>query len=323
MIFITGDLHGSIDIRKLLENNITDQMTENDYLIICGDFGLIWNYKKEIRKEKKWLKWLENRPWTTLFVDGNHECFPRLYAYPEKEWHGGKVHEIRPKILHLMRGEIFDIEGLSIFAMGGAASHDRGPAVGDTKAVIGKSWWPEEIPSEEERQNALKNLEKHHFEVDYIITHCLPTTYQDIVKRGKYPPDEASDFLEIINKKTTYKRWYSGHYHFDIDVTNKISVIFTRIIRIGEDIMNSQMMLGVPKYRKGDTVFYRVKDQNYMGVIKAVLPWGTFFKHEEPYYEIQPFDTTSKKDVVTAKESHILEKSLAENDIMNEKVMEE
>ena len=47
MIYITGDTHGTIDIRKLLDNQITEKMTKDDYVIICGDFGLVWNHKKE------------------------------------------------------------------------------------------------------------------------------------------------------------------------------------------------------------------------------------------------------------------------------------
>ena len=132
MIYVTGDIHGYIDIRKFLDNDITEQITEKDYVIICGDFGLIWNYKRETGKERKWLKGLNERRWTTLFVDGNHECFPRLNGFPVKEWNGGKVHVIRDRVLHLMRGEVFEIEGNKIFAMGGAGSHDRGPAKGDT-----------------------------------------------------------------------------------------------------------------------------------------------------------------------------------------------
>lgn len=46
---------------------------------------------------------------TTLFVDGNHDCHPRLADYPVKEWNGGLVHEIRPHVLHLMRGQVFNI----------------------------------------------------------------------------------------------------------------------------------------------------------------------------------------------------------------------
>lgn len=37
-------------------------------------------------EEKYWLDWLGDRPWTTLFVDGNHECFPHLAELPVQCW---------------------------------------------------------------------------------------------------------------------------------------------------------------------------------------------------------------------------------------------
>ena len=42
-----------------------------------------------------WLNWLDKEPFTTLFVDGNHENIARLNALPVHQWHGGKVHFIR------------------------------------------------------------------------------------------------------------------------------------------------------------------------------------------------------------------------------------
>lgn len=80
-IFVTGDLHGQIDIRKLNKRNfpIQDELTKEDYLIIVGDFGLVWHDTKE---EQYWTKWLSTRNFTTLFIDGNHENFDRLDAYP-------------------------------------------------------------------------------------------------------------------------------------------------------------------------------------------------------------------------------------------------
>ena len=75
--------------------------------------------------EQKNLDWLNSRNFTTLFVDGNHENYTRLYNdYSVVEWHGGKVHKIRDSVLHLMRGEVFDIDGKTIFVFGGARSHD-------------------------------------------------------------------------------------------------------------------------------------------------------------------------------------------------------
>ena len=95
MFYITGDTHA--DFSRFKENKfpIQSEMTKNDYIIICGDFGGVWNYIVESIYEKHWLDWLNNKNFTTLFVDGNHENFERLYNYPVEEWHGGKVHKIR------------------------------------------------------------------------------------------------------------------------------------------------------------------------------------------------------------------------------------
>ena len=122
MIYVTGDTHGGIDVKKLLDPNLP--IGKGDTLIICGDFGFVWSPNGESAKERTWLDWFEEKPWTTLFVDGNHECFPRLSSYSEAVWNGGVVHVIRPHVLHLTRGQLFEIEGKKIFTLGGASSHD-------------------------------------------------------------------------------------------------------------------------------------------------------------------------------------------------------
>ena len=121
MIYITGDTHGGF--RRFGNKYFPPQkhMSREDYVIITGDFGGLWDGGP---KDWYWLDWLSGKPFTTLFVDGNHENFDLLNALPEKEWHGGRVHEVRENILHLMRGQRFTIGGCSVFAMGGAASHD-------------------------------------------------------------------------------------------------------------------------------------------------------------------------------------------------------
>ena len=113
--YITGDVHGNIDCRKF--DSPYFPAAEGDYVIICGDFGAVWDGTEE---EQKLLDWYNDKPWTTLFCDGNHENFDLLSKYPVEEWNGGKVHRIRPKVLHLMRGQVFTIEGKTFFVM---ASH--------------------------------------------------------------------------------------------------------------------------------------------------------------------------------------------------------
>ena len=121
MIYITGDCHGGFD---RFENDKFSNLTKNDYVIICGDFGGILDQNKRARYERKRIKQLSKMKFTTLFVDGNHENFDRLYSYPIIEWHGGKVHKINSSIFHLMRGEIYEIDNKKIFAFGGASCHD-------------------------------------------------------------------------------------------------------------------------------------------------------------------------------------------------------
>ena len=177
MIYITGDTHG--DVTRLSMDNFPEQKTFTDqnenYVIICGDFGLVWNYLTETHSEKYWLNWLEAKKFTTLFVDGNHEAFNRLYDYPVKEWNGGLVHEIRPHVLHLIRGQVFNIDGCTIFTFGGARSHDiknlldlDDPDFTEKQKqlrkdnlfyrVKGISWWEEEMPTQEEKQIGIDNL---------------------------------------------------------------------------------------------------------------------------------------------------------------------
>lgn len=89
-IFITGDTHG--DFRRFKKEVFFEQaeLTKDDCVICCGDLGGVWDGSAE---EQGQLDWPENRPFTTLFVSGNHENFDLLAKYPTEEWHGGRVFE--------------------------------------------------------------------------------------------------------------------------------------------------------------------------------------------------------------------------------------
>ncbi len=121
-IYITGDCHA--DFSKFSTKRFPEQkeLNRNDYVIVCGDFG-IWYDNPE---ERYWLDWLSKKAFTILFVDGNHENFDRLNSieFPVVSFCGGKAHKIRENIYHLMRGYIFNLCGKKIFSFGGASSHD-------------------------------------------------------------------------------------------------------------------------------------------------------------------------------------------------------
>lgn len=254
MIFITGDIHGDpnrLNTHSFYEQKKFDKKKKDNVVIIAGDFGIIWNSEKESGIEKFWLNWLEEKPFTTVFVEGNHECFPRIYQYPVKEWNGGKVHEIRPNVLHLMRGEIYTIEGLRFFTFGGASSHDISdgiidPAIeedwhekarkwnkaGKMYRVKGISWWEEELPTEEEMQHGLDNLKAVGNKVDYIITHSPSSSELTLMGNGEYKTDILTDYLEKIKTKVEYKNHIFGHMHVNKQLNDKDVCLYEQIVRL-------------------------------------------------------------------------------------------
>ena len=254
-IWATGDIHGNA--RRFFMEAFPEQkeMTKEDVMLQLGDFGLIWDWRGDTNEEEYWLDLLEEKNFTLCFVDGNHENHDRLSQYPVKEWHGGKVHEIRPHVLHLMRGEIFDICGKKVFAFGGASSHDISDGIIDPadypneKAlrrelqrmelegkymyrIKGRSWWEQELPTEEEMQNGLKNLEKHNYKVDYIITHCPPASTIALLGQGLYKQDVLTKYLEEVRQKTNYKYWLFGHMHISKAINDKDICLYEQIVRI-------------------------------------------------------------------------------------------
>lgn len=250
-IYITGDCHG--DMYRFNTHCFPEQrnMTKDDIVIICGDFGLVWDYTGEGASEAYWLKWLEEKPFTTVFVCGNHENFNRLYSYPVKEWHGGKVHVIRPSVLHLMRGEVYDIEGLKFFAFGGASSHDIRDGIieydedgkwretarkwsnqGKMFRIKNVSWWERELPTEKEMQNGIDNLKRCGNKVDYIVTHSPSASVIALLGRGLYDQDVLTKYLEDIRSNTEYKKHFCGHMHINKAVNDKDILLYEQIVRI-------------------------------------------------------------------------------------------
>ena len=268
MIYVTGDIHA--DPSRFSNQNFPEQsgMTKDDYIVILGDFGLVFDTPEESKSEKYWLQWLEERPFTTLFVDGNHENFDRLNAFPVEEWHGGKVQKIRPSVIHLMRGEIYEINDVSVFAFGGAPSADiRGlatkeelqknyaagildPQASDYEEklaklkkinkmffvkpyrILGKSWWPQEIASEEEMEYGLQNLAAHGNKVDFIFTHEGPSSAVAAGWLGAYKANVQSKYLEKVRQQTQYSAWLFGHYHENRRITEKELCFYTQITRV-------------------------------------------------------------------------------------------
>ena len=229
-IFATGDLHGNFDSYKLFSgawHGRRKELTKDDVLIICGDFGWIWA-PKEGDDEKRMLDKLEAEPYTTLVVDGNHENFDRLLSLPAEERYGGLVGVMRPSVLHLrQRGHIYDICEKKCWVCGGAASTDK------ARRTEGVSWWQKEQPSPEEYRRGMDELEANGWHADLAFTHDAP---RNVCLEAGGPYMQLSGVNGYFGKvalRAKFGHWYCGHLHMDRDFQDEcgpVSILYDRIV---------------------------------------------------------------------------------------------
>jgi predicted phosphodiesterase len=227
-IYVTGDTHGDFGRFSYKRWHEARSLTKDDIVIIAGDCGLLWrNYIDE--QEHYWRLWLSRKPWITAYVCGNHENHPRLNALPTAQMYGGTVGIIEKNIIHLKRGEVYEIQGKKIFTFGGANSIDK------EGRTIGVSWWPEELPSYKETEYGLTNLEKHQYAVDFIIAHTAPQDVAEALTNtyGSHADDAdpTRTYLQHVCDSTAFSGLYCGHWHSDVDF-GKHHFLYTRIMRI-------------------------------------------------------------------------------------------
>ena len=255
MIYATGDTHGIFTRFSTAAFPEQKAMTKDDYMIICGDFGGIWRQKPD-SEECYWLDWLNDKNFTLLWVDGNHENFGRLNSdeFEIVDFGGAKAQRIRDSVYRLLRGQVYTLNGKQFFTFGGAASHDiedgildpadfadprlfearyrRWRSQGLRFRVRGVSWWPEELPDEEEMRAGVAALEDADLRVDCVISHCLP---QDVVPLLGCPcePDRLTlYFNDLLARGLRFDDWYCGHYHADCRLMGRFHVLYERIERL-------------------------------------------------------------------------------------------
>lgn len=219
MIYITGDLHGGLDYKRLNSSLWVDgkYLSRDDYLIVLGDFGLdACDLQPDKKKKANWVEWLNEQPWTTLFIDGNHEDFIWLESLEEKEWCGGKIGIAHENIFYLKRGEVFTIDGKTFFTMGGATSIDK------YLRTVGHTWFYQEIPNYNEWDNAIVNLSRHGLGVDYVLSHTMPSSIAKEYLRQfgqelKTNDNEVEHSFQMLieNYNLEFKKWFCGHWHPD------------------------------------------------------------------------------------------------------------
>ncbi len=222
MIYITGDMHGD---KKRLSPFKLRFLNEGDTLIVCGDFGFLWN---NTNAEQNYLMSLGKRKYNICFIDGTHENFDLLNNYEISQWNGGKVHKIFGNLYHLMRGQIYEIEGRKIFTMGGGESSDI-----DIRRDV-NAWSKDELPTQEELLEGAENLEVAGYDIDIIITHEPPLQVKNFLNLNdpnEFRVSALNAYFEELSNDCKFRKWYFGSLHVDKYISGSHRAIFKDIVK--------------------------------------------------------------------------------------------
>ena len=214
MIYYTGDMHG--DVNKILYYVSEYNLTSEDVIVILGDVGV--NYFGNDNGDKKKKRTLNKSGVPILCIHGNHEMRPEsIGSYKEISWHDGNVYveEEFPNLLFAKDGEIYDLDDKKAIAIGGAYSVDK-----FYRLSKGMKWFADEQPSEEIKMRVIDKLDTVNWNVDIVLTHTCPAKY---IPTETFLPmidqstvdNSTEHWLDTIEDKLTYQKWYCGHWHID------------------------------------------------------------------------------------------------------------
>ncbi len=250
-IFITGDKHRNY--KSVIQFCHQNKTTFEDILIILGDAG--FNYYGDRRDEK--LKDKLSRCRVTLFcIHGNKENRPQnIDTYETKIFHNDYVYYEKkyPNLLFAHDGGVYEFDGKSAIVLGGAHSVDKNFRINNNLP-----WWEDEIPTTEVKKEFVTALQNRDNQIDYILTHTVPLKYEPVEmflsqqKKKKhiwgnrirnrtsnlnFEPDINKDlekWLDKIEERTQYQKWYAGHYHTDKCI-EKLRIMYHDIQILGSD----------------------------------------------------------------------------------------
>jgi len=202
-LIFCGDIHG--EFSRLIWN-ATNHKIANACIIICGDFGIGFNKEKRFTMDNSARKKMKDFNLYVKAIRGNHD---------DPSYFDGKHNENRVEFLqdHVP----FEVLGKTIYPIGGATSIDKWDRIEANKKSDKKCyWWGNENIVKKDINSLPDN-------VDIIISHEAPLSFEPVYKStNRFSSDiydaisEDRKYLDEVEKKIKYNKWYFGHYHKSI-----------------------------------------------------------------------------------------------------------
>jgi len=208
-VLLLGDTHG--DPQSLADAFARAYAERVEAIIQLGDYGFGWSVGDDGVCDYSYLtnEMVKKSGIPFYFVDGNHENFDRLYELPLNEAGHRPVLE---GVTHLPRGSVIKFGETTFMAFGGAYSVDK------PHRVEGKSWWKDELASQEDIDRALSAGK-----ADILLTHDAPwgtQTEGDFVWLEKTFDNDAvvlsqanQQLINRVLESCGAKKVFHGHLH--------------------------------------------------------------------------------------------------------------
>ncbi len=229
-VYLTGDTHRRFE--RIVSFCRRMETTPEDVIAIMGDVGINYYVDSSDYRLKEKLTQLS----VTLFcVHGNHEERPyNVPGYFEQQWHGGTVYmnPLFPNQIFAKDGEIYNLNGKKVLILGGAYSVDK-----QYRLMKGWRWFESEQPDDKIKEHVVANLDKAGWKVDTVFSHTCPFKYmpQHLFLKGinQNTVDNSTEhWLQEIEEKLAYDKWYFGHFHADNYTIDKLRMLYMDIIEL-------------------------------------------------------------------------------------------
>lgn len=200
-VLLVGDTHGN---SRWWEGFVvpTAISTGAEVIVQLGDFGY-WG-------DTRFVDTVAACDVPVYFIDGNHENHPAL-----REAAGAGTLDaavcLTGSLHYLPRGSVTEWEGVSMLALGGAASIDR------ALRTAGVDWFKEELITEEQLERArtaraqivLAHDAPSSSDVPLIPRDSLPAAWQRELPQCEHQRDRLETVLDAVAPEL----WVHGHYH--------------------------------------------------------------------------------------------------------------